>query len=120
LDGLACSPSTILSISLVESEEMVRLNREFRQKEGATNVLSFPQNEAGESGLQTDLLGDVVICTQVAEQDALDMGYSNDEMILYLLIHGILHLAGHTHAGRLDAENMDLKTREIFGRFVSE
>jgi probable rRNA maturation factor len=99
---------------------MAHLNREFRQKEGATNVLSFPQDEPGKSGLETDLLGDVVICTQVAEQDAQRMGYSNEEMILYLLIHGILHLVGHTHNLEQDAETMDLKTREIFRMLVSK
>lgn len=107
----------MLSISLVASAEMAELNRAYRGKEGPTNVLSFSQREGESSSVQPDLLGDVVICTDRAEDDAVELGYTPDEMVLYLLIHGILHLHGLDHAEPLDAQAMHDEVNRIFDGF---
>lgn len=109
----------MLSISLVNSREMAELNRNYRGKEGPTNVLSFSQRE-GESGSgRTDLLGDVVICTDVAADDAARLGYSDSEMVLYLLIHGILHLHGYDHTEPPDAQTMQREVDRIFEKLLA-
>jgi len=118
LEGLGCSSSVILSVSLVDSGEMTELNRKYRGKEGPTNVLSFSQQEGECASGQTDLLGDVVICSDVAENEAAQLGYSDDEMVLYLLIHGILHLHGYDHKEPPDAQAMQREVDRIFEEFV--
>lgn len=107
----------MLSISLVDAEEMADLNLRFRGKKGSTNVLSFPQQEGEGPVAAISLLGDVVICTEKAAQDATELGYTNDEMLFYLLIHGVLHLMGHAHDRPEDAALMESRVGEIFRRF---
>ena len=92
---------------------MSELNRRFRGKEGPTNVLSFPQSEK-EDGPQPQLLGDVVICADRALSDARDLGYTEDEMVLYLLIHGVLHLVGYVHDEPQDAAEMEQRVERLF------
>lgn len=77
-------------------------------------MLSFSQIEGESPGAQPDLLGDVVICTDRAADDAVELGYSQDEMVLYLLIHGILHIVGYDHAVPPEAEAMEAKVERIF------
>ena len=118
LEGLGCSASSILSIALVENTEMAELNFAYRGKEGPTNVLSFSQAE-GEAPAHRDLLGDVVISADRAADDAAQLNYTNDEMVLYLLIHGILHLVGYEHGDPAEALTMEQKLEKIFQQFYS-
>ena len=111
---MGCDPATILSISLVHSREMVELNQKFRGEDRPTNVLAFSQIEGEDAGPNRHLLGDVVICADKAREEALELGYTNDEMILYLLIHGVLHLVGYVHEEPLDAAAMSRRVDEIF------
>lgn len=99
---------------------MAALNFKYRGKEGPTNVLSFSQTEGEHPGAQPDLLGDVVICADRAADDAAELGYSNDEMVLYLLIHGILHLIGYDHEASPEAEAMEAKVERIFLQILGE
>ena len=75
-----------LSVSLVNVDEMTELHVQFAGEEGATDVLSFTMDEDG-------LLGDVVICPEVARKQAADI----DAELRLLLVHGILHLLGYDH-----------------------
>ncbi len=117
LEDLGCSASAALSIVLVSSAEMAELNVTYRGKHGPTNVLSFSQQEGTDRAPQSDLLGDVVICADVAAEDAAELGYSNEEMVIYLLIHGILHLAGYEHERLHDAAEMQKRVESIFQWF---
>jgi probable rRNA maturation factor len=103
---------------LVDADEMSGLNYKYRGKKEPTNVLSFSQAEGPHVVPQPDLLGDVVICTDRAADDAPQLGYTDSEMILYLLIHGILHLAGYDHSQPLEAEEMQAEVDRIFQGFV--
>lgn len=93
---------------------MSRLNLTYRAREGPTNVLSFSQLEGESRGSQRHLWGDVVICGDRARDDALELGYTTEEMVVYLLIHGILHLAGYDHTLPVDERTMNEKVEEIF------
>jgi probable rRNA maturation factor len=114
LEGLGCKESATLSISLVNSAEIAELNYRYRGKEGPTNVLSFSQLEGEEIGPHHDLLGDVVICTDRAADDAGVLGYTEEEMVMYLLIHGILHLWGYDHGQPGEAAAMAERVETIF------
>jgi probable rRNA maturation factor len=111
---LGCDPATILSISIVDTDEMVDLNRKFRGQDRPTNVLAFSQIEGEEAGPSMHLLGDVVICADRAREEALELGYTDDEMVLYLLIHGVLHLVGYAHDEPLDSAEMSRRVDEMF------
>ncbi len=100
----------------VDAAEMAELNYKYRGKEGPTNVLSFSQIEGERVGAE-NILGDVVICTDKAVEDGDDLGYSVDEMILYLLIHGILHLSGYIHEQPTDEAKMTALVESIFQKF---
>ena len=101
-----------LSVCFVGDDAMRTLNRDWRGNDSTTDVLSFSQTE-GES-LETGLsaqderhLGDVVISVARARQQARDGGWTIDEEISRLLLHGILHLLGYDHeAGTSEAQRM--------------
>lgn len=80
-------------------------------------MLSFSQQEGDPPATPTDLLGDVVICAERVQEDALNLGYTDDEMVLYLLIHGILHLAGYEHHDPDEAVTMQEKVDRVFQQF---
>src|SRR5512139_3229206 len=90
LEDLGCSPDSVLSIAFVGETEMAELNRTYLGREGPTNVLSFSQREGDEGSPHPNLLGDVVICADVAIKEAAELGYEEHQMLTYLLIHGIL------------------------------
>jgi len=105
--GLAGS----VSVLLAGDEEIRRLNREFRGKDKATDVLSFP---AGESAGRTKIAGDLAISVETAARDAEKRGHSLDLELRVLLLHGILHLAGYDHetdAGEMERKEIALRKR---------
>jgi probable rRNA maturation factor len=99
---------------------MVELNVKYREKDYVANVLSFSQLEGEALTGSARLLGDVVICTDRAADDAADLGYTEHEMVLYLLIHGILHLIGYLHDAPEDAQVMQEKVDRLFRKFYPD
>jgi probable rRNA maturation factor len=98
-----------VTVRYVAEAEGRRLNREFRGKDYATNVLSFPY-EAGASALQ----GDIVICAPVVAREAREQGKDAESHHAHLLVHGLLHLAGHDHEkGEAEARRMERRERSI-------
>ena len=81
-----------LSIALIGNAEILKLNTKFRNKDYATDVLSFGAGE--ESPAAVKLLGDVVISVEKAQEQAKERGRSLNQEMITLLIHGILHLLG--------------------------
>ena len=102
LERLGLHPDTELSISLVDPEEMEQLHQRWLGLPGPTDVLSFPMDElrVPSPGEQPEpgVLGDVVICPQVALQQGAEAGHGLAAELELLLTHGILHLLGHDHA----------------------
>ena len=127
---------TELSVLFVDREVMTGLNKRFHGKEGPTDVLAFPiDDDPIEGGRSPDsggtgpnngplepgdmpvLLGDVVICPQVAAENAPEhAGTYEDEMAL-LIVHGILHLLGMDHIDDEEAEEMEARERDLLERF---
>jgi probable rRNA maturation factor len=99
-----------LSVRLVDVAEITALNRQYRGKDGATNVLSFPFD--GMPGVETGLLGDVVICAPVVQAEAVQQGKNATAHWAHLVIHGVLHLQGYDHHADAEARCMEqLETR---------
>ena len=86
---------TEISLRLVDAGEMSRLNRQYRHKDGPTNVLSFPAELPPELGLP--LLGDIVICAPVVRAEAAAQHKSLAAHWAHMAVHGTLHLLGHDH-----------------------
>ena len=108
-------PSASLSLTLVGKTRMQRLNRIFRQRDYATDVLAFPMQDASQSSLA--FVGDVVICVPVALSQASRFDNTPDEEIMRLLIHGTLHLLGYDHeTTEREAKRMTRKEQAIFRR----
>lgn len=95
-----------VSILLVGSEEGRSLNNTYRGKDYATNVLSFALNE-GENIADLPLFGDLVLCTEVVEQEAAEQGIDLMVHYAHLLVHGMLHLQGFDHEDDDEAEIME-------------
>ena len=97
--------TAILTLRIVGREEMRRLNRRYRGKDAATNVLSFPADLPG--AVDLPLLGDVVLCAPLVVEEAQTQGKSPHAHWAHLTIHGVLHLLGYDHVDRTDAAAME-------------
>lgn len=99
---------------LLDDKGIARLNKEFLQREGPTNVISFPMQEGQSTTINPQLLGDVVISLERAQKEAREAGMLFEDRLDYLLIHGILHLLGynHQHSGS-EARRMRKKQKEL-------
>ena len=106
-----------LAIRLVDAKEGRALNRHYRGKDYATNVLSFPAEVAEgvklPKGVRMPLLGDLVICAPVVAREAQDQGKALNDHYAHLTVHGVLHLLGWDHEDDRDAECMEQLEREI-------
>jgi len=106
-----------LTIRLVDEAEGRELNRTWRQKDYATNVLSFPADVPdGPDGiplLDIPLLGDLVICVPVVEREASEQGKPPQAHWAHLVIHGCLHLLGYDHIEDDEAEEMESLERQL-------
>ena len=102
LDRLLVHPESELSVVLVDVPAMTELHIQWMDEPGPTDVLSFPMDELrpGVEGRESEpgVLGDIVLCPEVAQAQALAAGHSRDDEISLLLTHGILHLLGYDHA----------------------
>ena len=105
-----------LGIRLVDEVEIASLNQCYRQKEGTTNVLSFPVEPLINE--QTKWLGDIVICPTVAAEQACQQGKKLQHHLAHLTIHGVLHLRGYNHMEDTDAyrmESLEVQLLETLG-----
>jgi probable rRNA maturation factor len=113
LNALDC-PDAELSILILDDQQIAELNRKFLNRKGPTNVIAFPMQEGQFSEIAPNLLGDVVISVETAQQEAQRAGLRMEDRFNQLLIHGILHLLGYDHAEtKSEARRMENKSREI-------
>ena len=110
--GLLNQDRVELSLALVDNQEIKKLNARYRKKDQPTDVLSFPSGEQLPTGIQ--ILGDVVISVEQAEEQAGERRKTLEQEIESLLIHGILHLLGYDHErSRKEAKIMQGLERKI-------
>ena len=113
LNALDC-PEGELSILLVDDETIAEINQKYRNRTGPTNVIAFSMREGEFSGINPDLLRDVVISLETVEKEAKAAGINFQTRFLELLVHGVLHLFGYDHkASDAMHEKMERKTDEV-------
>jgi probable rRNA maturation factor len=110
-----------LSLLLCGQEFIAGLNKEYRGKEGPTDVLSFSLGEwyESESGRRY-MAGDVVLCPPVMARNAVEFGVTEDEELRRLIIHGILHLSGLDHQTNDIVEPMLARQEELLAALAEE
>ena len=115
-------PDAQLSVLILDDEGIREINREYLNRDKPTNVISFSMQEGEGSGIQPDLLGDVVISAETAARDAAEAGLPFEHELCFLLLHGILHLLGYDHErGSVeDARRMEAREQELFSLIREE
>ena len=97
-----------ITVRLVDAEEGQELNRDYRGKDYATNVLSFPYD------VEPVVCGDLVLCAPVVAREAAEQGKALDAHYAHLIVHGLLHLQGYDHElGEAQARQMEDHERTI-------
>jgi probable rRNA maturation factor len=123
LDAMRVHPQAELSVVLVDEASMEQLHVQWMDEPGPTDVLSFPMDELRpgreDEDPQPGLLGDVVLCPQVARRQARAAGHSAEEELLLLTTHGILHLLGFDHAEPEEEKEMFGLQRKLLLTFLS-
>jgi probable rRNA maturation factor len=105
-DGDACGcDNRELTIRVTDELESAELNSRYRNKQGPTNVLSFPFEDP--PGVVTDMLGDLVICAPVVQYEADEQGKPLEAHWAHMLVHGVLHLCGYDHIDPDQADEME-------------
>ncbi|WP_137938933.1 rRNA maturation RNase YbeY [Chitinivorax sp. B] len=101
-----------VTLRVVDSEEGQTLNREYRDKDYATNVLTFVYDDMPEdAGLP--LMGDIVLCDPVVRREAQEQGKALEAHYAHLVVHGVLHLQGYDHETDDEAEGMEALETQI-------
>lgn len=104
-----------VDLLLVDNETIREMNREYRDKDMATDVLSFPMYEADEEidDEEEILFGDIVISLERAQEQCQEYGHSLEREVMYLLVHGLLHLAGYDHMEEEDKKQMRAQEEKL-------
>ena len=111
-----------VSVALVGVKKAAALNKKYRKKDTAANVLSFPFVEESilsevEGSEIKGYLGEIVLCPQQVQKEAGKYGMIFKEALAWMLIHGLLHLLGYDHEQAQDAKQMEQKERFYLERF---
>ena len=96
-----------IAVRIVDADEGQALNKDFRKKNHATNVLTFDYAQ------EPVVMADLIVCAPVIEQEALDQGKSLEAHYAHMLVHGTLHAQGWDHLKKKEAEAMEAREREI-------
>lgn len=98
---------SVVNLKIVGNAEMQQLNKEFRNKDRATNVLSFTNDDLSKD--VTKNIGDIAISYDFVKQEAKDNGKSFSDHVIHMLVHGIYHILGYDHEDDISAEVMESK-----------
>ncbi len=128
LDQEGCPYEAEVNLSLVDEEEIRAVNREFRDKDQVTDVLSFPMQDfvkpAAYDFLEESmdafhpesgelLLGDIMICVPRMRSQASEYGHGEKRELAFLVAHSVLHLLGYDHMTAADQELMEARQRQV-------
>ncbi len=112
-----------ISITLTVPDEIQKINKEYRNIDKPTDVLSFPmfQKEELEELIQSDypvedVLGDIIISIPKVEEQAVEYGHSFERELAYMVVHGFYHLMGYDHMNDNDKKEMRKKEDEILNK----
>ncbi|MDZ5608031.1 rRNA maturation RNase YbeY [Bacillus pseudomycoides] len=114
---------TELSVTFVDNERIQEINRDYRDKDQPTDVISFAMEDMGEGEMEivgvemSRMLGDLIISIPRAKEQAEEYGHSFDRELGFLALHGFLHLLGYDHMTDEDEKEMFGKQKEILEAF---
>ena len=124
LQAMRIHPLAELSVVLVDAPAMEQLHLRWMDEPGPTDVLSFPMDELrpGVEDVEPEpgLLGDVVLCPQVAARQAASAGHAVEDELALLLTHGILHLLGYDHSDPAEEQEMFPLQRQLLRSWADE
>lgn len=108
--------STSVSIVVSDAGGIQELNRRYLGRDRPTNIISFPMREGEPIAGDAAYLGDIVLSADAARKEAAEYGYTEEEMMLLYLVHGILHLSGYNHedVSEKEVRRMETKQAEVF------
>ncbi|MGD6774491.1 MULTISPECIES: rRNA maturation RNase YbeY [Bacillaceae] len=117
-------PGAELSVTFVDNDRIQEINREYREKDRPTDVISFAMEELGEGEIEIHydeeaprMLGDIIISIPKAEEQAEEYGHSVKRELGFLALHGLLHLLGYDHENETDEKIMFDKQKEILDAY---
>lgn len=107
-----------VDLLFVDNEAIREMNLEYRDKDSPTDVLSFPMYEPDEEidDEEEVLLGDIVISLERAQEQCEEYGHSLEREVMYLLVHGLLHLAGYDHMEEEDKKVMRAQEEKLLAQ----
>jgi probable rRNA maturation factor len=114
---------TELSVTFVDNRRIQEINKEYRNKDAATDVISFAMEEMGEDEMKIigadipRVLGDIIISIERTKEQADEYGHSFDRELGFLALHGFLHLLGFDHMTESDEKVMFTKQKEILDEY---
>ncbi|MBU8684338.1 rRNA maturation RNase YbeY [Bacillus haynesii] len=112
-----------VSVTIVNNEEIQKINKEYRGKDYPTDVISFALEEDGEGEIEIigadmpPVLGDIIISVDKAQEQAEEYGHSLMRELGFLTVHGFLHLLGYDHMTEEEEKEMFTKQKEILNRY---
>ncbi|MEQ2526228.1 rRNA maturation RNase YbeY [Bacillaceae bacterium CLA-AA-H227] len=112
-----------LSVTFVSNDRIQEINREYRDKDYATDVISFALEEMGEGEIEVSggdmprVLGDIIISIKKAEEQAEEYGHSFEREMGFLAVHGLLHLLGYDHENEEDEKIMFGRQKDILDEY---
>lgn len=115
--------SSEVSVTFVSNERIHEINREYREKDAPTDVISFAMEELGEGEIELigaelpRVLGDIIISIPKAEEQAQEYGHSFIRELGFLAVHGFLHLLGYDHMEKAEEEKMFSRQKEILDTY---
>ena len=104
-----------LTVRFVDAAEGQALNRDYRDKDYATNVLTFAYNEGEELPDDAPTVADIILCTDVLEREAAEQNKTVEEHTAHLIVHGVLHAQGYDHEDDEEATEMETLETELLG-----
>ena len=111
---------TVVSVIFVNDEQIHQINRDYRNVDRPTDVISFAFNESEEpevvGGSEVNMLGDLIISLERAEEQAADYGHSVRREVAFLTVHGMLHLLGYDHMEDEEREEMETEQRFVMDK----
>lgn len=111
--GISAPDHSELGVTLTDDAHIAALNGEWRGKDRATNVLSFPLAELRPGDPLPAMLGDIVLGFETVSREAQEQGKPFIDHLTHLVVHGLLHLIGHDHMEDEEAETMEALERRI-------
>lgn len=112
-----------VSVTFVNNERIHEINKEYRQKDAPTDVISFAMEEMGEGEIEIigedvpAVLGDIIISIDRTKEQAEEYGHSYERELGFLAIHGFLHLLGYDHMNEEDEKVMFSRQRELLEQY---